>query len=302
MVVGIGVDSEAYRRQEPGVERGNSAFVMGRSELMLFAQCPRRWLNGYNSKDSESTDWGSLLDCLVLDPARLTEKYVVAPATYLADGRKKGDPQVEKPWNRNATTCREWEEAHKDKIVIKAAEHGESEAALKFLRADPQIDYVLETSAKQVMVVAEYRDRETKLVVPVKILIDLVPALDSDYAKALFDFKTSLSADPARWPRLVFDRGYHVQAAMYLDVYTAATGEDRLEFLHIVQENFAPFESSKMGISEEFLAMGRDAYRAALRKYCWCLANNHWPGYAPAHLCINGWNYVQPEAWMVAKG
>jgi len=300
-VVGARIDPEVYRRQEPGVERGDPRFVMGRGELMTFAQCPSRWVKGYQSKDTDSTDWGSLMDCRILDPDQFEAKYVVAPATYLADGRKKGDPQVEKPWNRNATFCKEWEEAHKDKTIIKATEKGESDAALTFLGSDRQICELLEVSEKQVMVVAEYGDKDTGLVVPVKILIDLVPAFASRYGKLLFDLKTSFTADPARWPRVVFEHGYHVQAAMYLDVWTSATGEDRVEFGHIVQENFFPFEPSKMAMSQDFLAMGREAYLGALRKYCQCLADNEWPGYPPAHLCINGWNYAQPEAWMITK-
>lgn len=302
-IVGVGIDPEIYHRQELGIERGNPSFVMGRSELMEFARNPRRWLAGYSSKDTDASDWGSLMDCRVLDRNRFKSKYAVAPAVYSADGRKKGDPLVEKPWNRNATYCREWEEAQNvsGRTVIKAAELTESDEAIKALFADPDIAQVINGSDHQVMVVAEYIDRETGIVVPVKILLDIVPGESSGYQKQLFDLKTSVSADPARWPRIVFERGYHVQAAFYLDIYVAATGEDRLEFGHIVQENFAPFETSKMVLSQEFLNMGREAYIHALRKYCQCLKTNEWPSYPPAHLNIRGWNYSDPEAWMIGK-
>jgi len=300
-VVGVGIDGEAYRRQEHGINRGNAAFVMSRGELMTFAQCPHRWINGYQPKDTDATDWGSLMDYRVLGHNRFEDKYAVAPAKYLADGRKKGDPQIEKDWNRNATFCRQWEDEQKGKIVIKTDELIESNIALKTLYTDPDISQVLRGSEHQVMVVAEYSDRETGIVVPVKILIDIKPLESSGYQRQLFDFKTSVSADPARWPRIVFERGYHIQGAFYLDIYCAATGEDRVEFGHIVQENFAPFETSKMVLSSEFLTMGRDAYVFALRKYCKCLKTNEWPSYSPSHLNINGWNYADPEAWMIGK-
>jgi hypothetical protein len=300
-VIGTGVDPDVYHRQEPGIDRGNPAFVMGRGELMTFAQCPHRWINGYRPKETDASDWGCLIDCRVLDPNRFDEKYAIAPETYLADGRKKGDPPIEKPWNRNAAFCREWEEERADKTIIKAAEYVESEMAIRSLRADPDISQVLLGSEHQVMVVAEYHDKETGIIVPVKILIDIKPLESSGYQRQLFDFKTSVSADPARWPRIVFERGYHIQGAFYLDVYVAATNEDRVEFGHIVQENFAPFETSKLVLSSEFLTMGRDAYIFALRKYCKCLKTNEWPSYPPSHLNINGWNYTDPESWMVGK-
>jgi hypothetical protein len=300
-VVGVGIEPESYHRQEPGIERGNPAFVMSRGELMTFAQCPHRWLAGYRPKETDASDWGSLIDCRVLDRNRFNDKYAIAPATYLADGRKKGDPQIEKPWNRNATVCREWEEAQGNKTIIKADELAESDTAIKSLFADDYISQVLLGSDHQVMVVAEYSDRETGIAVPVKILIDIVPGESSGYQRQLFDLKTSVSADPARWPRIVFERGYHVQGAFYLDVYVAAIGEDRIEFGHIVQENFAPFETSKFVLSSEFMTMGRDAYIFALRKYCQCLKDNQWPSYPPSHLNINGWNYADPEAWMIGK-
>ncbi len=300
-IVGCGVDSNDYHRQIVGVERGNPAFVMSRGELVTLAQCPHKWLLGFEHKDTDASDWGSLMDCWVLDPNRFKNKYAVAPATYLADGRKKGDPQIEKPWNRNATFCKEWEEAQGDKVIIKAAELAESQTAIKALHSDPEISQVILGSEHQVMVVAEYQDRETDIVVPVKILIDIKPLESSGYQKQLFDFKTSVSADPARWPRLVFERGYHVQAAFYLDIYVAATGEDRLEFGHIVQENSAPWETSRMVLSQEFLNMGREAYIHALKKYCQCLKTNEWPSYPQSHLNIRGWNYCDPEAWMIGR-
>jgi len=300
-VVGVGIDPEVYHRQDAGIERGSPAYIMGRSELMSFAQCPHRWILGYQPKDTDATDWGCLIDCRVLDPNRFGDKYAIAPATYLADGRKKGDPQIEKPWNRNATFCREWEEAQGDKTIIKADELVESEIAIKALYSDPDISQVLLGSEHQVMVVAEYKDRETEIVVPVKILIDIKPLESSGYQRQLFDFKTSVSADPARWPRIVFERGYHVQAALYLDVYAAATGEDRIEFGHIVQENFPPFETSKMKVSLEFLQMGRESYVFALRKYCQCIKTNQWPSYPPSHFHKDGWNYADPESWMVGR-
>jgi hypothetical protein len=298
-VVGTSIDPEVYHGQEK--KRGDMFYVMSRGQLMTFAHNPRRWLHGYEPSDSDATDWGSLIDFRITDAEHFIERYSIEPQTYWAEGRKKGDPQIQKPWNRNATFCREWKENRPNKIIIKQSEFEESDRAISALKADPQVIDILDHSDKQVMVAADYFDRETGYTIPVKALLDIVPHLDSAYATQLFDLKTSITAAPARWGKTILERSYHVQAAMYLDMYCAATVEDRLEFGHIVQENYPPYEVERMIVSQEFMQFGRDSYLSALRLYCQCLKTGMWPGYAPAPLCLNGWNYIEPVPWQMIQ-
>lgn len=299
-VIGKNVAPELYHQH--ALDRGNPAYVMSRSALMEFDRCPSRWLAGYESKDTDATDWGTLIDCLALDTERFHARVAVTPATYPADGKRKDDPPVEKPWTRQANYCKDWEAQHAGKLIIKPAEYQEARDAVKRLLDDAQINALLKCSQTQVLVTAEYQDAATNLVIPVKILVDALPKADSDYGKGLADLKTCTSAAPGPWTRAVFDRGYHVQAAMYLDVYNAATGEERTDFYHILQENYAPWQTGKRIVSSEFLELGRLKYRTALTRYAACLAAKRWPDFdSEALRQWNGWAFTEPEIWMVNK-
>jgi hypothetical protein len=114
------------------------------------------------------------------------------------------------------------------------------------------------------------------------------------FAKCLVDLKTAASADPSQWGREVRRWKYDWQAALYLDLYTKATGEDRTDFLHVVVENEWPYATGKMLLSQEFIELARAEYLDALKTYAFCLARKEWPGYSAGQ-----WTIVQPEPWMM---
>lgn len=274
-------------------KRGEEQFVMSRSELFQFARNPKKWLLGAKDEDTKSTEWGSLMDCVVTDPGILARRYVTHPTTYPA--RSTG---IAKPWTRKADYCVEWETEREGQglTVISEVERIEANAALERLLEDDEIHSIRKTCKFQQMAMACYHDKETGLNVNVKMLADIVPANE----KALIDYKTARSADPSQWMNEVFRYGLHWQAGMYLDIWEAATGDDRPEFWHIVQENEAPYVFEKMRLSSEFVELGRAGYRAALAKYCLCLASGKWPGYRiPLEFMVdNGWIYVGPNPKM----
>lgn len=290
-VVGAGIDPNAYHRQE--VPRGDKSYVMSRGDLMEFARCPRRWLKGYQSDGSTSTEHGTLIDGMVLDAAKFVERFKVTPETYT--DAKTGE---QKPWNWNANVCKAWREEANGATVVKHDHFVRAKEAVSVLRSNPVIVQLLDQSQHQVMVVAEWHDKATGLVVPIKRLIDIVPNQQSGFSKSLWDLKTAASAATHPWKRSVFEHGYHVQAAMDLDAYTAATGEDRIDYRHIVQENYEPWETDMCLLSAEFVELGRMQYVSALVNYCKCLASGEWPGYE-AQTVIEGCRLIEPDAFMV---
>lgn len=294
-VVAVQFDPEAYHKNE--VPRGHSKFVMSRSELMEFATCPARWMSGYKDDDTKSTEWGTIMDVMFLDANRVSERLAVAPETY--PDSKTGLP---KPWNWNATYCDEWRNKRAGKVVVKHERHKDAEAALKALLADPDIAKIAYESAKQVYVVADYKDRATGITVQVKSLIDIVPFKDcTRFGKCLGDFKTCSDAEPRKYVRSINDYYYNVQAALNLDIYCAATGEDRCSFFNILQENFSPWQVGKRFISPTFIDLGRAKYTHALHLYCRCLSDGYWPGYEYDQLrpVIDGFQIAEPEVYML---
>ncbi len=169
-VVGDGVTTETYIKQLRNIERGHPEYVLSRSDLVEISKCPHRWIMGYQPPDSDAKDWGSLIDCMALSPDRFRIAYAMAPDMY--PDSKTGEP---KPWTWNANYCKAWRDERPGVTIIKPNEFEKATAALTVLMSDEQIRDLIKLSCKQVMVVAEYKDEETGITVPLKTLIDMVP-------------------------------------------------------------------------------------------------------------------------------
>lgn len=303
-ITGIGIDSDVYHKRDPEIPRGNPEYVMSQGELMNFAINAHRWKAGYkeDQEGTKSTEWGSLIDCLILDADRFEEKYAVTPETYPApESAKKNAPIIDKPWNWNANHCKDWKKEQGIKEVIKPDMLKDSDLAVKVLSADEIILEVLSCSAKQVMVISEWHDKETALIIPCRILLDIVPDKNNPlYGQMLGDFKTARSANQRAWSKQIFDYNYHVQGAFYTDIYESATEENRTDFFYIIQENYHPYETGRRILTHDFMEEGRYRYQAALKNYCQCLKTGFWPGYDDNERNqIHGFTFVEPEAYMV---
>lgn len=300
-IAGENVSSADYRKN---VERSDPAYVMSRSDLMEFAWCPSRWRAGYSDPGGKATEWGTLMDGLLLDAEHFDERFAVTPKFYPADGKKGEEPSM-KLWTFQANYCKAWREEQKDKEIVKWDDFDEAKKALAVLRDKDWLMDLLMDAKRQVMVVGEYCDEKTKIVVPVKGLIDIAPRRESkDYGCMLDDFKTCASAATGPWGRAVKEHDYHVQAIMYLHLWNAATGEDRNTFGHVLQENYAPWQSEPAMLSAEFLMLGYDKYLRALKRYAACLASGEWPGYAgvdEGNQILPGWRVIDIELWMINK-
>ncbi len=297
-----------YRQYGNRWKRGEKLFVMSRSELMAFSECPHKWLSGVEGDDTKSTEWGSLIDCLVLTPNQFESRYAVAPEAYpWTKAPTKADPRPQpelKPWNWNADYCKDWRAAQGGKIVIKPDLLATARDAVYTLTENENVAELLIRCRKSVFVTADYHDKATGLVIPVKILLDLVPdEIHPRFGKSLADLKTAVSAKPSDFERAIFDHNYDAQAALYTDIYVAATGEDRCEWLFALQENQEPFEVADPmpALSSEFLDLGRMKYKHALEFYARCLAENHFPSYsAGSRLTVDGRYFSEPSPWMIS--
>jgi hypothetical protein len=274
-------------------KRGEASYIVSRSDLVAFGQCPRRWLLGFEPEDSDAMVWGSLLDCLLLSPDRFAAEYVVKPSTYTdKDG-------TEKKWNGNATKCKEWAAEHEGKKLVGADVWDSAQLAIERLQADARIHDMLTASKKQVMVTGDFTDAATGVTVPVRCMIDLVPPEPIWLA----DLKTVRTADAFAWKWEVFRRQYHVQAAMYLDLWNAATGDDRSMFAYVMSENLHPYEPARRCIGPDFIGMGRGWYCSKLQDYCHAIKTGVFRGYE--FDCENeqdGFGIIEPDAKMVLQG
>ncbi len=287
-----GQNADYHKRILP---RGDAKYPMSRSEICEFARCPSKWIKSKSGgeDDTSSTVWGSLVDCLLMEPSQFEKRFAIKPAMYPSD-------DGEKPWNGNSKWCKAWlaERAHMMPITL--ADYEAAIEAVKRLKDHPEIAAYLDGAKFQMFIESEYHDRATGLVVPVRCMLDIVPT-SKRFSESLADFKTARDASLKTWDKVVFLYDLHTQAAMYLDAFNSATGERRTDFRHVIQENEPPYEISFCILGSEFIDEGRKKYREALSLYAQCLKIGRWPGYNEIgeHMDrINGWPIISPASYM----
>lgn len=282
-----------------------NGYILSRSELRAFGRNPSKWIRTAGKDQTEAMRYGNLLDAMLLAPEYFESSFTRRPDTYPAEG-KKGEPATEKPWSGNSTWCREWitNTQRQGLTPFRAEDEDAAQAAIRRLYHDQDIARVLHASRKQVLVVVNYTDAKTGLVVPIKVLVDIVPECKPE-DDSLADLKTAHDASGEAWQKHVFAMGYHYQGAMYLDAWNAATGQDRQLFRHIVSESDEPFEPALRCLSSEFIEMGRHEYQRDLELFCECVVKGEWLGYkheTGSRLVLDGnWHLVDPTTWMQNK-
>jgi hypothetical protein len=315
-----GGNAEHYH--EPTAPRGERAYSVSASMLREFYRCPARWRKGYSMPKATGMSFGNLVDCLTLTPELFEHRYAIRPDTYNAtvlscpscgsraeakECRNCKVPREEtviaKGWNANSEACKAWLAEREGLEIIGAEEHAEAMAAVNSIFADEILSLFIRESQKQVWVEGEWRDEETGLVIPIRALLDLVPDKDGVFCKSLGDLKTTTTAALEPFQRSVFKYGYHVQAAFHMDLYCAATGEERLNWCWLLLENYLPFQTGRRLCAESFLEIGRTTYRRALSLYCKCLQTGQWPDYDRTdETDAQGWSIVAPSPWMETEG
>jgi hypothetical protein len=132
-----------------------------------------------------------------------------------------------------------------------------------------------------------------------RAMIDNAP---EDQRQPLYDIKTCQDASISACIRAVATYGYDVQAAHYLDVWKAATGEDR-RFRFIFVEKTPPYEVAVVelcdapGDTADWMVAAREKIGEARRVWGECLATNRWPGYPP-HVALIGAPAWHTAAWI----
>lgn len=122
-----------------------------------------------------------------------------------------------------------------------------------------------------------------------RIRVDWLP---DDRTKPYDDYKTTESADPDTWSRVVFSVRHDIQASLYRRGLRALGLNRQPVMRFVVQETTDPFCLCVMRLSSEIMELADRDVDRAIRKWLWCRKNNAWPGYpAKVHL-------LEAPAWL----
>lgn len=116
------------------------------------------------------------------------------------------------------------------------------------------------------------RDERTGLML--KARADVL-AIDVAGNTVIPDLKTCQVGEvgPKEFSKSIFNWGYHIQAAHYLDVFGATS------FVFIAIEKEPPYAIAIYYLSAEAIASGRAKRDSLLAQFAKCKAENHWPSY-----------------------
>lgn len=112
-----------------------------------------------------------------------------------------------------------------------------------------------------------------------KALIDYLP--NSRPLERAIDYKTTgITANHEWWERRqLHNMGYDIQAAFQRRGFRALGLAHSLDYLWVVQENYAPYACSIVGYADEELNKTEDDVQAMIDIFGKCLHTNDWPGY-----------------------
>lgn len=226
---------------------------VSKSLLFDFYKSPYKWLHGKNKEVSKAMELGTIIHHAVLEPEKPLES-LVAVSPYV-DYRTKD--------------AREWRDSQRiaGKVIATEEEVSMAKACAEVFREDYSQKFQAKTQ-NEVAVFGKIGETE------VKGMIDMVPnGLD-----CLIDLKTTASIDSLEsLQRNIVNRGMHWQAALYLDLWNAASGEKRIRFVFCFMETEYPHETAWVELSENLIDIGRAGYMNAIAKWQICVATDTWP-------------------------
>lgn len=246
--------SDDIRRDDTWATAKDKA--VSKSLIIDFMSDPGTWRRGVHKETTAAMGFGSLVDCLLLEPEKFATRYALSPFDSF-----------------RSKAAQEWrDEMAAGGVEVMAEDKYESaKTAISAVLDHPEAARLLNSSRNQVA----FRHM-TPHGLASKGLIDIVPTDDD----TLVDLKTcsqSAMEDRRSLARHIFDWGYHIQAGAYLDGWNEASGQERERFKFIFVTSSAPFRCAVVEIPYAAILLGAQQYLAGVKKFADCLQRDVWP-------------------------
>lgn len=285
LTTGIHIIDEADYHRDPAPQPSLSStlarLILAKSPLHAWTAHPR--LNpAWEPTEKKTFDIGRAAHRAVLGRGA---DYVAYPAEYLASNGAASTKEAKAWAEEQRAAGRTPLKADEVDQIGSMADAVQRQLAAMGIRLDP--------ARSEVAALAEIDG------VWCRAMIDNAP---SDPRLPLYDLKSTADASPEALAKTVATYGYDVQAAHYLTVWKAATGEDR-KFRIVFVEKEAPYGVS---VAELYRKPGDEAdwfdhadALAADARRIWgeCLTADRWPCY-PARVAVigaPGWHLTKME-------
>jgi exodeoxyribonuclease VIII len=181
----------------------------------------RAYIDGH--RKTQSMHFGSLVDCMVLEPKEFDKRYALQPSTYDKEetrgrGANKETYTVTKPWNMNSNTCKEIASRlmESGKEIISSYDYERAILCRDSIMGNDEIRRSVENGKKQVSIV--WNEPHTGV---------LCKGRPDILGNHIDDLKCTEDASEESFSRIAGNFLYHVQAAAYQDGIQILTGEKK---------------------------------------------------------------------------
>ena len=199
-----------------------------------------------------ATSFGSYLHALVLTPDIVEAEYFVLDERLRPHPSKNYQDKANMLWKTaNVNAAKQ-----SGKALVSLEDHQRAVACKDAIRKTALANEVMNGVGVHERLV-QWADLETGVLC--KARID-----KTRNAERIVDLKSTTDASKRAFMRSIINYGYHRQAAFYLDGSIAKT------FTIVAVESSAPYGVAVYDLSEEFIELGRIAYRFALKQIKTC--------------------------------
>jgi len=248
-------DAPMIVRGMPDADYHGHAGSISKSGLDLVARSPAHFRYAAPRAATRNMEIGSALHTALLEPDRFVQQYV---ALKDAADRKK-------------SSYREAAKVHGGAYVLTGPESDYIGSMQESFHANPAVRHIL-SRAQDFEASGFAIDPDTG--VTVRVRWDVIA-----YGGVLADVKTTRDASREAFARSVHNYRYHVQAAIYSDVWEWITGEAPERFVFLCVESDPPHATMVYELDENSIDEGRRLYRRDLDRYAEALESGDWCGY-----------------------
>lgn len=241
------------------------------SSLNLFAVSPEKYyaLKGVERDETEAMKVGTALHTMALEPEKFNQRYFCLPEM---DRRTKAGKEL----------YAQIEATNKNKILLKPEDFQVVAEAATSIRNNTFANGLLSNALTELT--ATWHDVETSL--------DLKGRIDAynEKLRIIVDIKTTTDAGRS-FSKTILQRGYHRQAAFYMDALRA-NGKPVEHVVIIAVEKEPPYSVALYKLCDDTIRLSKAENDALLKRYAHCLKTDYWPGYTQGIMTISLPNYA----------
>lgn len=243
---------DEYHNGTPGIS------ASGLIKIAQFSPAHFRTYLEQPPKETKAMLLGSALHCAALEPDTFDQRFAVAP-------------DVDRRTTVGKAAYAAFLEAHPNARIITQEDYTKAIGMAEAVRSHPAVvSFLSETAAIEGTL--SWVDAETGVQLKARPDVRLLSG-------RVLDVKSCTDARPDAFARNIFNFGYHIQAATYMEAVRVVCGLSGKPFTFIAVENEAPYAVAVYELDRASAEIGDMQMRSAIATYAWCEKNNCWPGY-----------------------